>query len=354
MSGAGRGDGHARLRSAVGRVAAGRDRERHGGDSAGLTELLRRGLGDVAGRTNARLRFVGYTRNERLERRTALVYEDDIGLSAARARRTMETIAAEMHLAPAQVEFEGRGYVHSDDVVNAGFVQGETSHVVVQVVYDEVAPSTTTTASTSRRSSRELTPENAFALNLMRITVDGEPIDDPDRSSADVQRCTDVALQSADIQFGFDNLEADTPARGGRGAATVAVAARRSWAPPVRFRCTRTTRTSSSAPRCGSSSSISRSRRRRSGSSCSARTAPASGCPSRRCSRRRARAQVRAARVRQRRHVRRDRAAAAVDHAYRDAEPADGPASRARAVVGSTCSQSSRRPARGMRRELAK
>jgi hypothetical protein len=42
-----------------------------------------------------------------------------------------------MQLAPAQVEFEGRGYVQSDDVVNAGFIQGETSRVVVQVVYDE-------------------------------------------------------------------------------------------------------------------------------------------------------------------------------------------------------------------------
>ena len=40
----------------------------------------------------------------------------------------------------------------------------------------------------------------------MHISVDGEPIDDPDRSSADVQRCTDVALEQADIQFQFDNL----------------------------------------------------------------------------------------------------------------------------------------------------
>ena len=41
----------------------------------------------------------------------------------------------------------------------------------------------------------------------MRITVDGEPIDDPDRSSADIQRCTDVALDHADILFQFDNLQ---------------------------------------------------------------------------------------------------------------------------------------------------
>ena len=40
----------------------------------------------------------------------------------------------------------------------------------------------------------------------MRITVDGKPIDDPKRSSADIQRCTDVALAKVDIQFGYDNL----------------------------------------------------------------------------------------------------------------------------------------------------
>ena len=125
---------------------------------AGFTELLRRGLADVAGRPNARLRFVGYTRNERLERRTTLVYGDDIGLSAARARRTMEAIAADMQLAPQQVEFEGRGYVHSDDVVNAGFVQGETSHVVVQIVYDEVAELDDYDGVDITPMTRELTP----------------------------------------------------------------------------------------------------------------------------------------------------------------------------------------------------
>ena len=54
-----------------------------------ILDDLRRALSDVADRmTNPRLRFVGYTGNERLDRRTAVVYGDDIGLSAARARRT--------------------------------------------------------------------------------------------------------------------------------------------------------------------------------------------------------------------------------------------------------------------------
>ena len=70
--------------------------------------------------------------------------------------------------------------MHSDDVVNAGFVQGETSHVVVQVVYDEVAELDDYDGVDITPLTRELSPKNAFGLNLMRITVDGEPIDDPE------------------------------------------------------------------------------------------------------------------------------------------------------------------------------
>lgn len=172
----------------------------------GYAAQLRRAMSDVSDKTNVRLRFVGYTRNERLERRTAAVYGDDIGLSASRARRAMETIAADMRLDGSQVEFEGRGYVHAEDVVNAGFVQGETSHVTVQVVYDELAVLDDYDGVDITRLTRELSPENPLGLNLMRITVDGIPIDDPKRSSSDIQRCTDVAMVNADIQFGFDNM----------------------------------------------------------------------------------------------------------------------------------------------------
>jgi len=174
--------------------------------AAGYTAALERALADVADKTNPRLRFVGYTRNERLPRRTAAVYGDDIGLSASRARRAMELVAGDMQLEASQTEFEGRGYVHSDDVVNAGFIQGETSHVAVQVVYDELAILDDYDGVDITRVTRELSPENPLGLNLMRITVDGEPIDDPQRSSSDIQRCTDVEMKKADIQFGYDNL----------------------------------------------------------------------------------------------------------------------------------------------------
>src|SRR5215510_2952554 len=101
---------------------------------------LHHALTDIKDRTNARLRFIGYTKNERLDRRTASVYKDDIGLSAARALRTMGILQQDPQLAGARSEVEGRGFVQSDDVVNAGFIQGEKSFVRVQAVYDEPLP----------------------------------------------------------------------------------------------------------------------------------------------------------------------------------------------------------------------
>lgn len=175
----------------------------------GYADVLRRALDDVAERTNARLRFVGYTSNERLERRTAAVYGDDVGLSTARARRAMETLKAELGLEDAQAEHEGRGYVHASDVVNGGFTQEQASYVVVQVVYDELAWPDDLEGIAVTPITREIQPKNPLELNLMRITVDGEPIHDPNRSSADIQRCTDVALEGADIQFRFDGLESE-------------------------------------------------------------------------------------------------------------------------------------------------
>ena len=174
----------------------------------GYAENLRRALTDISDRTNARLRFIGYTKNERLDRRTASVYGDDIGLSAARARRAMDIVMQDPLLSTARAENEGRGYVQSDDVVNAGFIQGKESFVRVQVVYEERLPLDNYEGVDITHVNQELSPKSPYELNTMHITVDGKPIDDPGRSSSDIQRCTDVALDSANIQFHFDNLEA--------------------------------------------------------------------------------------------------------------------------------------------------
>ena len=193
---------------------------------------LRRAMDDVKDRDHVRLRFIGYTRNERLTRRMAKAYTDDIGLSAARARRTMERIQAQLELTDDQVEHEGRGFVHSEDVVNGGFLQGDTSHVIVQVVYDELAVMDDYDGIEVTPITRELRARDPLSLNLMRITVDGEPIDDPGRSSADIQRCTDVALEDTAISFRFDDLQSQRRLSVSSAPGSV----RAGGAEPVRFR----------------------------------------------------------------------------------------------------------------------
>src|SRR5207247_3477946 len=75
-----------------------------------------------------------------------------------------------------------------------------------------------------------------YELNVMHITVDGKPVDDPSRSSSDVQRCTDVALEKANIQFRFDNLESQPRLAVAADPVAVAVSELEAAAPVVRFR----------------------------------------------------------------------------------------------------------------------
>ncbi len=174
------------------------------------SEQLERLLGsmdEIRDKAKVRLRFVGYTNDERLMRRTAMVYHDDIGLSTARARRAMNAVKEQSGLKDDQAEFEGRGYVQSDDVVNTGFVESDTARIEVQVVYDELMALDETDGLDITRLTREVTPKDPLALNLMRITVDGKPVDDPGKGIADIERCTDVALDKANVQFKFDNLD---------------------------------------------------------------------------------------------------------------------------------------------------
>jgi len=173
----------------------------------GYPEHLQRIMDEVSDKTYVRLRFVGYTDNKRLDRRAAAVYGDDIGLSMARARRTMAAFSKRMGLTEAQTEFDGRGYVQSDDVVNGGFIESDTSRVKVQVVYDELILRDDYDGVEVTPLTREVSTNDPLALNLMRITVDGKPIDDPGKCSSDVQRCTDVALENARIQFKYDSLK---------------------------------------------------------------------------------------------------------------------------------------------------
>src|SRR5207247_9487075 len=86
--------------------------------------------------------------------------------------------------------------------------QGEGASGRVQGGYGAPLPMDYYDSVDITRLTQELRPKSPYELNVMHITVDGKPIDDLGRSSSDVQRCTDVALDNAKIEFHFDNLEA--------------------------------------------------------------------------------------------------------------------------------------------------
>jgi len=175
----------------------------------GYTDRLRQLMGEIREKSNVRLRFVGYIANERLDRRTAAVYGDDIGWSTARARRTMAAVSEKMGPGGNPAEFEGRGYVQSADPVTTGFTESAVSRVEGQIVYDELVPRNDYDGVDIVRMTREVNTANPFALNLMRISVDGKPVDDPNKSIPDVERCTDVALDHARIEFKYDSLRVE-------------------------------------------------------------------------------------------------------------------------------------------------
>jgi flagellar motor protein MotB len=172
----------------------------------GYAARIKRLMDEIPEKANVRLSFVGYTSNERMDRRAAMVYGDDIGLSTSRARRVMESIKNELGLTDKQVQFEGRGFVQSNDVISTGFTQSDNSRVDVQIVYDELAVLDEDKNLDIERIDRETIAQTPYALNMMRISVDGKPIDDPYKNIEDLQRCTDVALDQAKIEFKFDNL----------------------------------------------------------------------------------------------------------------------------------------------------
>ncbi|MBE0500584.1 MAG: flagellar motor protein MotB [Desulfuromonadales bacterium] len=168
---------------------------------------LKQIMSEVSDKASVRLRFIGYASDTRLDRRTAAIYGDDIGLSTARARRAMEAVTAAMGLSAEQAEFEGRGFMPSEQVTEAGVIASEASRVQMQVIYSESVTRNDYDDIDITRLIREVRPVDPFGLNLMRISVDGQPVDDPGKRNADVQRCTDVALDNAQIEFKYDNLK---------------------------------------------------------------------------------------------------------------------------------------------------
>ena len=192
----------------------------------GFDARVRRILTELQDKANVRINIVGHTSNERLSRRAASVYRDHFGLSAARAETVKQQLMQQLSLSEQQLLIEGRGFLqplHKPDdspfapknfalnnAAAAQTVNPADARVELEFLYDELAEIEIDPNVDILPLQQEEPPATPYALHPIRVTVDGDTLDDSRRHSADVQRCTDVALERAAINMRYDNLR-NTP-----------------------------------------------------------------------------------------------------------------------------------------------
>jgi outer membrane protein OmpA-like peptidoglycan-associated protein len=183
---------------------------------ADLTAEWRRSLdaliNEIKGRPGLRIAVVGHTDNQRLAPETKRLFGTNQGLSEARSVAVANYLRQALDLAPAQIAIEGDG--DSKPVTDNATPQGMARNRRVELrVWFDVPPALARPAPRPASVAKAAcAPEVGSSLahgddSPFRVTIDGEPMaTDGKPVEADRQRCTDVALEKADIQVRYDGL----------------------------------------------------------------------------------------------------------------------------------------------------
>lgn len=192
-----------------------------------LNEDFKKQLLDLAaylrGKTNLRMKVVGHADEQALSAHSRAIYGDNIGLSKARAKETADFLHAQPDFAEVPINTDGKGdtlpKVHCNrkaPVLDYQACLAPNRRVDILLWYDTVKENVKQVPlkveTPVRVSTGGCGKSKAGDAGLaFRISVDGEPLLDNDlANSADMTRCTDVALDQADIKLRFDALE-ETP-----------------------------------------------------------------------------------------------------------------------------------------------
>lgn len=189
-----------------------------------LTALAQR----LAGKPGLRMRVVGHADEERLTPAALARYGDNVGLSRARAERVRDFLASRTGLAAVPMEVAGLGDTqpvqtgcdprqayqgNARDLAAYKACLAPNRRVEIQIWYDQVVGEREVIAAPLPASAPAVPvpckdqPGGDAGLPF-RISIDGEPLESADvPNTADVTRCTDVALEKADIQVRFDGFE---------------------------------------------------------------------------------------------------------------------------------------------------
>jgi outer membrane protein OmpA-like peptidoglycan-associated protein len=174
--------------------------------SAELTDLARQVLIEFAapfkGRKGIKFAVVGHTDNQRLSANTRKIYHDNQELSEARALVVADFLRRELNVTAENAAIEGRG--ESQPLTSNRTPEGmaKNRRVELSIWFDQLASPAPLAARLPCAPLAAASADMPFS-----VTVDGEPLDlDQKPLEADRQRCTDVALEKANIQVRFDSL----------------------------------------------------------------------------------------------------------------------------------------------------
>ncbi|MBA4260601.1 MAG: flagellar motor protein MotB [Comamonadaceae bacterium] len=184
----------------------------------------------LAGKPGLRLRLTGHADVQRMTPATRKRFGDNQGLSQARATQVQDFLRGFPGMAAVPMEVLGRGDTvplqscdakaayagNEQDMIDYKACLAPNRRVEIEVWYDQQVGVTTEAVPVPAVAPPPQPAPPACKDQLggdaglpFRISVDGVPLARQDLpNSADTTRCTDVALEKADIQLRFDGLEA--------------------------------------------------------------------------------------------------------------------------------------------------
>lgn len=159
---------------------------------------------------NLRLHFIGHTDNHQLSANAKKSFATNQVLSEYRARVISEYFQQSLSLEADAVSYVGKG--DTQPVADNGDATGRAKNrrVALQVSYDEVPVPVATGAVMNRTQVCQATLQSPASSNdPFKISLDGKPLGETLANRIDQQRCTDVALDQAQVSLQYDNLNLD-------------------------------------------------------------------------------------------------------------------------------------------------
>jgi len=169
-----------------------------------LVSLARR----YAGKPGLRLSVVGHTDNQRLSAPTRRLFSDNQGLSEARALAVANPRRRDRPLPAQGAGSSGRAAPSPGATTARPGGRARTRRVEIGIWYEDAAQQAAAPVAAPAVPAVSCAPQTGDADLPFRITVDGEDVSGAPVNEADRQRCTDVALERADIQVKYDDLAA--------------------------------------------------------------------------------------------------------------------------------------------------